>query len=131
MSLRHAVQAVHLERVARALGQLVERFGDVFEGRKVDVGGFWRGILDHHIHAFFLATRVLQLHRLLAVVIDGQVAHDLEQIAELGLERGRDLRCGTEPEEGILHHILGARPTARDTGGNLDEDAAIVDERLE
>lgn len=41
--LWHAVQAVHLEGVAGALGQLGEGIRDVFEGRVVDVRGFRRG----------------------------------------------------------------------------------------
>nr|AAK16224.1 unknown [Pseudomonas fluorescens] len=38
--LRHAMQAVHLERVAGALGQLRQGVGDVFQGVEIDVRGF-------------------------------------------------------------------------------------------
>ena len=106
--LRHAMQAIHLEGVTGALGQLAEGLGDVLEGGEVDVGGFGRGVLQDDVQAFFFTAGILLLHGLLAVVIDGQVAHDLEQVAELGLERRGDLRRGAESEEGILHHIFGA-----------------------
>ncbi|MNR36136.1 hypothetical protein D3C85_1540310 [compost metagenome] len=64
-------------------------------------------------------------------MIDRQVAHDLEQVAELRLERRGDLRGGAEPEEGILHHIFGARAAAGDAGSDLDQNAAVVDEGLQ
>lgn len=38
--LRHAMQAVHLEGIAGALGQFVQRLGNVIQRGKVDVGGF-------------------------------------------------------------------------------------------
>lgn len=79
--LRYPMQAVHLERIAGTLRQLVQRFGNVVQRGKVDMGGFGRGVLDNHIQAFLLAAGVLQLHRLLAVVVDRKVAHDLEQVA--------------------------------------------------
>ncbi len=129
--LRHAMQAVHLEGIAGALGQFVQRLGNVIQRGKVDVGGFGGGVLHNHVQAFLLAAGVLQLHRLLAIVVDGQVAHDLEQIAQLRLERRGDLRGGAEPEKGVLHHIFGARPAAGDAGSDLDQDAAVVDEGLQ
>ncbi|MNJ57945.1 hypothetical protein D3C77_535560 [compost metagenome] len=106
--LRHAMQAVHLEGIACALRQFVQGLGNVIQRGEVDMGGFGRGVLHHHVQAFLLAAGVLQLHRLLAIVVDGQVAHDLEQVAQLRLERRGDLRGGTESEEGILHYIFRA-----------------------
>ena len=128
--LRHAVQAVHLERVASTAGQLGQRVGDVFQGREVDVRGFRRCALDHHVQTLFFRARILQLQRLFAVVVDRQVAHDLEQVAELSLERRRDLRRRLQPEERILHHVFSTRPAAGNAGCNLDQNQSIVDECL-
>ncbi len=129
--LRYAMQAVHLERIAGTLRQFVQRLGNVVQRCEVDVGRFGRGVLEDHVQAFLLAAGVLQLHRLLTVVVNRQVAHNLEQVAELRLERRGDLRGGVEPEKSILHHIFGARAAAGDAGGDLDQDAAIVDEGLQ
>ena len=57
--------------------------------------GFRRGAPDHHVQAFFLRPEYFLFERLLAVVIDGQVADDLEQVAELCLER-RSSICGAD-----------------------------------
>ncbi|MNC65305.1 hypothetical protein D3C75_1155820 [compost metagenome] len=93
--------------------------------------GFGRGALDDHVQAFFFAAGVLELHGLLAIVVDGQVAHDLEQVTQLGLERGGDLRRGAEPKKSVLHHIFSAGATASDARGDLHQNAAVVDKRLE
>lgn len=99
--------------------------------RVVDVRGFRRGALDHHVQAFFLRPRVFLFERLLAVVIDGQVADDLEQVAELCLERRSDLRRRLEPEERILDHIFGSRAATGNAGGDLHQDRTVIDECLE
>lgn len=95
------------------------------------MGGFGRGVLDDHIQAFLFAAGVSQLHRLLAVMVDRQVAHDLEQVAQLRLERRGYLRSGAEPEEGVLHHIFGTRAAAGNARCNLDQNAAVVYEGLQ
>lgn len=56
--------------------------------------GFRRGALDHHVQAFFLRPRVFLFERLLAVVIDGQVADDLEQVADCALND--EVICGAD-----------------------------------
>ncbi|MCY1430228.1 hypothetical protein D9M71_461700 [compost metagenome] len=89
--LRHAVQAIHLECVAGSLRQLGQRIGDMLQGREIDVQGFRRSALNHHIQAFLFRPRILQFQRLLAVMVDGQVTHDLKEVAELSLDRGGDL----------------------------------------
>ncbi|MNH42372.1 hypothetical protein D3C79_1040590 [compost metagenome] len=39
-----------------------------------------------HVQALFFAAGVAKLQCLLAVVVDGEVAHRLEHVAQLGLE---------------------------------------------
>ncbi len=129
--LRHAMQAIHLEGIAGAAGQFGQRVGDVLQRGKVDMGGFWRSTLDHHVQPFLFRPRVFQFQRLLAVVIDRQVAHDLEQIAELCLERGGDLGRRLQPEKRVLHHIFGTGSAAGNACRDLDQDQSVVHECLE
>ncbi len=91
----------------------------------------WRCTLNHHIQPLGLGAGVFLFQCLLAVVVDGQIAHDLKQIAELCLEGQRGLRRGAQSEERILHNVLGARPAAHDARGNLDQQQIVVDECLE
>ncbi|MNY47261.1 hypothetical protein D3C86_1825160 [compost metagenome] len=80
------MQAVHLEGIAGSAGQFGERVGDVLQHREIDVRRFWRAAVDCHVKAFFFTAGVSEFQCLLAIVVYRQVAHDLEQIAELGLE---------------------------------------------
>ncbi len=129
--LWHAVQAVHLEGIAGTAGQFGQGVGNVLQRGEVDMGGFWRSTLDHHVQPFLFRSRVPLFQRLLAVVVDRQVAHDLEQIAELRLERGGDLRRRLQPEKSVLYHIFRAGPATGNARRDLDQDQSVIDERLE
>ncbi|MNG28956.1 hypothetical protein D3C84_1143070 [compost metagenome] len=64
-------------------------------------------------------------------MVDGQVTHGLEHVAELGLEGQLEQRGRLQPEKGVLHHVFGAVVTAGDTCGDLHHHGSVIDEGLQ
>ncbi|MDT4883216.1 hypothetical protein FQZ97_1192430 [compost metagenome] len=64
-------------------------------------------------------------------MVDGQIAHGLEHVAQLSLERELDQRGRLQPEERVLDHVFGAGMAAGDTSGDLHHHRAVVDEGLQ
>ncbi|MCY1293710.1 hypothetical protein D9M68_925520 [compost metagenome] len=96
----------------------------------MEVGGFRGGAMGCGVQAFLFAAGVLLLHCLLAVVIDGQIAHDPEDVVDLGFQWQGNLLHVCQPEEGILNDILGSAVAAGDAGCGLDQGRAVLHQRL-